>query len=275
MLNVQDEFSRLTDVGVCLAEHVPSPDEYVAEHPEFSRYVAGGWDAGLLRRQHRAFIDTLESIAVRVHRVPPAVGMPWQMYTRDVAFVVGSTMYFSRERGLPEREGEIDVTLEALPAGSVVEIVAGPIEGGDVVVHDGGAFVGLGSRTSPAAVEQLAEHVDVRTLNLGPNVMHLDTRLTLLSDRHALVHAPTFGEPDLTSLRERFELIEITDAECRELATNVLVVDPETVVLDRRQQRIAAQLGRRGYRTITLDYSEPIALSGSFRCATMPLVRTP
>ena len=89
------------------------------------------------------------------------------------------------------------------------------------------------------------------------------------------MHAATFSEPDLARLRDRFELIEITDAECQALATNVVVVDPETVVLDPRQQRIAAQLGRRGYRTVTVDYSEPIALSGSFRCATMPLVRTP
>ena len=176
MLNVHDEFSPLTAVAVCMADQVPSPDEYIADHPEFSRYVAGGWDAGLLRRQHRTFVDTLESLGVRVHRVPPEAGMPWQMYTRDVAFVVGSTMYFSRSRGLPEREGEIDATLEALPTGGAVEIVAGPIEGGDVVVHDGGAFVGLGSRTSPAAAEQLGEHVDVETLHPRP-------------ERHASRHA--------------------------------------------------------------------------------------
>lgn len=274
MLNIVDEYSRLTDVAVCVADHVPDPATYDGDHPEFSKYVPARWDRRLLVAQHRRFIGTLETLGVRVHRVPASRKTPWQMYTRDVAFVVGATMFFGRSRGLPDRMGEIDLAIDALEPDDVVEITAGPVEGGDVVVHDGGAFVGLGSRTSAAAAEQLGDHVAVETLHLGPDVMHLDTRMTVVSARHALVHAPSFTDRDLRRLRERFELIEVTDAECGALATNVLMVDPETVVLDRDQQRIAGRLREFGFRLLELDYSEPIAVSGSFRCATLPLARS-
>jgi len=253
---------------------VPEPATYEGDHPEFSKYVPTTWDRSLLVSQHGHFVDTLETLGVRVHRVPARRELPWQMYTRDVAFVVGATMFFSRSRGLPDRMGEIDVALHALEPDDVVEITAGPLEGGDVVVLGGSVFVGLGSRSSRTAAEELGEHVDVETLHLGSDVMHLDTRMTLLSERHALVHAPSFTEADLRRLRERFELIEITDAECRGLATNVLMIDPETVVLDRRQHRIAGRLRQLGFRPVELDYSEPIAVSGSFRCASMPLARS-
>jgi len=254
VLNIVDEYSRLTDVAVCVADHVPDPATYDGDHPEFSKYVPARWDRRLLVAQHRRFIGTLETLGVRVH--------------------VGATMFFGRSRGLPDRMGEIDLAIDALEPDDVVEITAGPVEGGDVVVHDGGAFVGLGSRTSAAAAEQLGDHVAVETLHLGPDVMHLDTRMTVVSARHALVHAPSFTDRDLRRLRERFELIEVTDAECGALATNVLMVDPETVVLDRDQQRIAGRLREFGFRLLELDYSEPIAVSGSFRCATLPLARS-
>ena len=196
------------------------------------------------------------------------------MYTRDTGFVIGDRLYFSRTRELPERTGEIDRLLSILPTVPATEISA-RIEGGDVMPDSDIVYVGLGTRTDPAAADELAAHVNaqIRPIHLGPQVMHLDTRMTILPGRRLLICPGPFRADDLVHLRKRFHPIEVTEAEARAMATNVFVPNPETVILHSGFPHLADRLRADGLDVIPLDWSEPNALLGSFRCATMPLAR--
>jgi N-dimethylarginine dimethylaminohydrolase len=123
------------------------------------------------------------------------------------------------------------------------------------------------------AVEELRTHIEVIPLYLGPNVMHLDTRMTILPGRRLLIFPGAFRADDLAMLQDRFTLIEVTETETRAMGTNVFVVNPETVVVHAGHARIAQAIEAAGLRAEHVNYSEPNALLRLFRCSTMPLVR--
>ncbi|MBY8977945.1 hypothetical protein KHP62_19190 [Rhodobacteraceae bacterium NNCM2] len=276
MLNIQNETSPLTDLCVCRGTAVPPWEGFKGEHEEFTKFRMLRWDRDKLVRQQERFYEVMEKHGVRLHFVPHSDAHPWQMYTRDTAFVIGDKLFFTRERELPERVGEIDLVLQTLPglgAENLIELSGGRIEGGDVLVDEDTVYIGLGTRTAPEAVEELAGHVDVTPIYLGPNVMHLDTRMTILPGRNLLICPEAFQPDDLAMLRRRFSLIEATEEEARAMGTNVFVVNPETIVMHTGFDRIAGAVRQAGLDTELVDYSEPNALLGSFRCATMPLAR--
>ena len=103
--------------------------------------------------------------------------------------------------------------------------------------------------------------------------MHLDTRLMILAKDKAIVHAASFQSADLDYLKSKYQCIEVTDAEAKALATNVIALNPETLVVERRQHRLQSELIQHGFKVEAVDYSEPIILGGSFRCTTLTLSR--
>ena len=76
-----------------------------------------------------------------------------------------------------------------------------------------------------------------------------------------------------TALRETYELIDVTREEQRVLGTNVLSLDPSTVISQPTSVRINAEMRARGIEVIEVPYSEPPKTGGSFRCSTLPLHR--
>lgn len=275
-LSIHDETAPLTDLCVCRGTAVPDCEGYRNDHPEFDTFPMDHWDREKLLRQQDAFYEVAERHGVRLHFLPHSDAHPWAMYTRDTGFVIGDRLFYAANRQLPERIGEIDLVRAALPGVEPVEITAGRIEGGDVMPEGDLVFVGLGTRTDRAAAEELGRRVAPRVvpLDLGPTVMHLDTRMTILPGRRALICPAAFRPDDLSMLARRFELIEVTGEEARAMATNVFVIDPETVVIHAGFPRIVAAIEAKGLRVEPVDWSEPNALLGSFRCATMPLART-
>ncbi|MEM9059996.1 MAG: arginine deiminase family protein [Pseudomonadota bacterium] len=277
LLHIYDETSPLKDLCVCKGTAVPAFETFENSHEEFTKFPMLRWDRDKLLRQQEEFYVLMDRYGVRLRFVPHSAEHPWQMYTRDTGFVIHDKLYFSNIRELPERTDEIDLVrrcISGVTDADVIDIKSGRIEGGDVLVDNDTVYVGLGTRTTPEAVEELSRHVDVTPVHLGPRVMHLDTRMTILPGRIALVCQTAFKPEDLEMLRSRFALIEVTDAEARAMGTNVFVIDPETVVVHVGFERIADELRSKGLKLELLDYSEPNALLGSFRCATMPLARS-
>ena len=279
-LNITDETAPLTDLCVARGSAIPEYaafDGYRDAPEESEKFVPQPWDRDRFLAQQEGFFEVLDRYDVHLHFVEHHDGHPWQAYTRDTAFVVGQRLFYAADRGLPERTGEIEQVVRSIPEleGQTVELTAGRIEGGDVMPDGDTVFVGLGTRTERATAEELAGHVDAEVipLDLGPRVMHLDTRMTILPGRRALIHPEAFQPDDLARLRTRFTFIEVSAAEAADLATNVFVIDPETVVVHRGHERTAEAIEAEGLRVERVDYRDPIAILGSFRCTTMPLAR--
>ncbi len=281
-LNVKNEYASLKSVAYCLGLYVPVAKSYVTQDPEFHKFhsLKETWDINLLIQQQEAFLELLQSYNVDLIEIEAKKTLPWQMYTRDVAFVIGDKIFYSQNRKFKERNGEFDQLANRINQLSIdkkqcIEIVSGQIEGGDVMPTDDQVLVGLSSRTSQEAIDELAQYVDVKVLNLGENIMHLDTRLMIVSKDIAIIHRSSFNEKDIEYLQKKYTLIEVSDEEAKLLATNVVLLNPETIIVEQQQKRLQNELKQHGFKIEKLSYSEPIKLGGSFRCTSLTLSREP
>ncbi len=273
-LGIYDEFSPLKAVVVCFGSEVPDFESYSSDDPEFTKYHGSPWDKDLFLKQQDAFFSILEKYNVKLIFPETKPKLIWQAYTRDTGFVLGDKFYYSTTRNLGDRNGEDIVLLEALQLDDdQIVVIDAPIEGGDVVANKDEVFVGIGSRTSQEAIDIIQENYPVKVFRMGENVMHLDTRLTLLPKNIALSCTDDFEEADTEFVQKNFELIPVTKAEAQRLGTNVFIINPETVVVPTEHARIADALKKKGLNIELIDYTEPISLGGSFRCTTLPLSR--
>ncbi|MFI0433344.1 MAG: amidinotransferase [Candidatus Nanopelagicales bacterium] len=258
--------------------------------------------------QMAAAIDILRSRGVQVHQVAPidpaeealfadlGEGNTMQYFPRDPIVVIGDKVIEAALRS-PARRSErfaIRRTIaDLVPANSSVaipepmpipegeDISFGPgpfLEGGDVFVLGRDIYVGLTGNASNAAGAAalrgvLGDDYRVHEVPLSSSFLHLDCVLSTLREGLALVCREGFAD-GLPTFLEGWELIDISpaDAEAR-LATNVLVLDPATVLVAEETPEVAEALDRVGQTVITTPFSAVFLWGGAFRCWHHPLVR--
>lgn len=90
---------------------------------------------------------------------------------------------------------------------------------------------------------------------MKPKFLHLDVVFTIINLGLAIVYKEGLEEESY-KLFEKYTKIEITEQEQFELATNVLVVNPQTVIMNSAHHRIAQELQRCDINVITVAMSE-------------------
>ena len=230
-----------------------------------------------IREQQEKFFAMLRSYGAQPLFADPLPNDVHQLYTRDIGFAYRDIFFYNLNRTLPERIPEfsaIEKLLQWETKGiEVKEIKNGKLEGGDVLAAPEVLYMGITNRTNDAAIAEVEKYYPVHRLYLGNQVMHLDTRMTILPREFLLIHSPAFLYNDIYQLQKKFDFIEVTEKEAHGLGTNVLVLNPQTIVVHAGHQRIQKELRERGFTVEVVEYSEPISLQGSFRCTTLPLGR--
>jgi N-dimethylarginine dimethylaminohydrolase len=119
----------------------------------------------------------------------------------------------------------------------------------------------------------MAEHEIVRVPH---GALHLDCCVAPLPDGAALIALAKLPESSFRLLQRVFDkLIPLNaDEAALHLAANLLWLDAARVVSNTAALSTNALLRRRGFQVIELDYSEPVALWGSVRCAVCPIERS-
>jgi N-dimethylarginine dimethylaminohydrolase len=273
--HVRSETGALRSVVVASPRHfepgaainVTQARYFATNPPSASKMVA----------EHEALVRALTARGIDVRWARELPCCPFQVNTRDVGVVVGDHYIPCRMRR-EQRAPEPGAVLNAIPElrEKSWTLPSGFLEGGDVVLDWPDALVGVGERTDLAGCRALAELLGaewhVHPIRLVPEILHLDVVLTLLPGGGALAYLP--GILELPNwVREQYDIIEVTADEQAMLATNVLCIDGLTVVADRRHARVIRQLESRGLNVIALDVEHTTRLGGSFRCATLPLIR--
>lgn len=238
-------------------------------------------DPLLRAAQVESLAALLAARGVEVLRADPVPGCIGQLFTRDVGFAIGTTLFLANPERSDRRREVAGLAAIAARCDDVVALRAGVIEGGDVAVLPNAVLVGVGEKTHPAAVHELATALaergsgkEVVPIELAMDgVIHLDCVFNALAPDLALVFPPAIAPASLSALHARFELIEMSLAETCDVRLNTLSLGPRSVVLHAGNDRLAAILGRRGFETIALDYDEVGKAFGAFRCTTLPLRR--
>ncbi|MBI5222969.1 hypothetical protein HY990_00960 [Candidatus Micrarchaeota archaeon] len=228
--------------------------------------------------EHFGFIMALVSHGIEVQLLPPKENIPEGVYTRDIGFVAGKKLIHCN-MGADVRKPEQEQLI-----GGIIPPREVMIEGGNVVLEGDLLFLGTGDRTNLAAVKWLQEVVgtefEVINVPLKPGILHLDCAFGPIAKPNghpggALVYESAFADPASVTLLKKVygKLHGISQTEAKLLGTNGFWINPETVFVNPRCEKVIEILNNLGTEVIHLPMDEVVLGEGYARCSTLPLVR--
>jgi dimethylargininase len=243
-------------------------------------------DLDLAQREHDVFVETLERLGTRVHRLDDELDSPDLVYPFDPLLVTDRGAIPLRP-GKPNRRSE-PAAIEAwtlaagIPTAGRIE-APGTIEGGDTFwLRPDLLCVGRTLRTNEDGARQLATLVggDVRLFDLpywrGPaELIHLLSVISPVADDLAVVY-PRLLPVGLWRLLGDMgiRLVEVPDDEFATLGCNVLAVRPGVVVVAAGNPVTASSLTAAGCEVHAYPAAEiGINGSGGPTCMTRPILR--
>ena len=228
--------------------------------------------------QHANLIHHMESIGIKVIKLNELEHLNEQVFTRDIGFTIGNTFFVSAMKE-DIRKKEQNILLDWLQRNKVAyfPFETASIEGGDVIIDHSKVWVGISDRTSKEAVavlqSQLPNH-EVSPIKLRKDILHLDCIFNIIDAQTALIYPPAMDSDAYLMLKEEYTLIEVTEEEQFHLGPNVLSLGNKHVISLPENKRMNQKLTEMGFRITEVPFSEIIKSGGSFRCCTLPLIRT-
>ena len=202
---------------------------------------------------------------------------PEQVFTRDIGFTLGQTIFIAN-MATDIRAGEENVLKQWLEDEDIsyYNLAEERIEGGDVIIDQNTIYVGLSDRTDQKAAEHLQRLLtpyQVIPIPFKEKYLHLDCVFNIVSPDVALIYPDALRKNDIELLSSRYELIEVSGEEQFQLGTNVLGIGNKRVLSLPVNEKVNHQLRTRGFHVIEVDITEIIKSGGSFRCCTLPILR--
>ena len=251
-----------------------------------------GWrsapDHAAAAAEHELFRGILEAAGAEVVVSEHDRGNPDAIYVYDPV-LVGSQGAVLLRPGKEGRRGEPSAIAESLADADVpiAAELAEPViaEGGDTVwLDEETLLVGIGYRTSPAAVPALADAfpgVDVIAFDLPHwngrgEVMHLMSFISPLDRDLALVYPRLAPVRLLELLAERgIEIVEVPDEEFETQGPNVLALGPRHALALDGNPETRRRMERAGVDVVVYRGDEISRKGdGGPTCLTRPLLRT-
>jgi N-dimethylarginine dimethylaminohydrolase len=227
--------------------------------------------------QHGEFVKTLKEHGVEVILLPYHKKYPEQVFTRDIGFTLGQTIFVAK-MATDIRAGEEDVLKQWLEDEEIsyFNLAEELIEGGDVIIDQETIYVGLSNRTDLKAAEQLQRLLNqykVIPIPFKEKYLHLDCVFNVVSPEVALIYPNALTKEDIDLFSSRYDLIEVSEEEQFQLGTNVLNIGNKQILSLPVNKNVNTQLRNRGFTVIEVDITEIIKSGGSFRCCTLPILR--
>jgi N-dimethylarginine dimethylaminohydrolase len=227
--------------------------------------------------QHDGFVKTLKNNGIEVILLPYHKKYPEQVFTRDIGFTLGQTIFVAK-MATDIRVGEEDVLKQWLEDEEIsyYNLAEDLIEGGDVLIDRETIYVGLSNRTNQKAAEHLQSllnQFNVIPISFKEKYLHLDCVFNVVSPELALIYPNALTKKDIDLFASRYDLIEVSEEEQFQLGTNVLNIGNKRVLSLPINEKVNKQLRTRGFEVIEVDITEIIKSGGSFRCCTLPILR--
>jgi dimethylargininase len=226
-------------------------------------------DAELAQRQWDGYVAAFRDAGWTTHEVPAAPECPDSVFVEDTMVVYGDLAIIGRP-GAEERWPEIPAAEGEIGAQGyrVVRIEApGTLDGGDVLKHDGTAWVGVGGRTNAAGVAQLKSHLEPFGVHMvsvpATRALHLKSAVSALPDGTIIGYEPVVDDPGVWG--ERFLAVP------EEPGSHVVLLENEALLMSSAAPRTAELFEQRGYRVVGVDISEFEKLEGCVTCLSVRL----
>lgn len=167
----------------------------------------GAPDVERMLVQHADYVRILESLGIEVTVLEGDDTYPDGCFVEDTAVVTPEIAVVTRP-GAPSRRGEVEVIERSLAEHRPIERIVAPgtVDGGDVLVLDDCALIGISARTNEEGAGQLGEILELRGLRCvrlsAGDGLHLKSSVNALGgDRLLVTH--DFSRCDALSDFER------------------------------------------------------------------------
>jgi len=137
-----------------------------------------------------------------------------------------------------------------------------------------------------AAYDWLCEQfpdVTIELVNFYAGV-HIDSTIVPLREGLVMLNASRVTEATVPECLKSWEKIWVNEVVAQDfyqypyaskwIAMNMLVIDPNTVIVDRHQQQLISTLEHHRFTVIPLELRHSRTLGGGFHCVTLDLLRT-
>ena len=230
--------------------------------------------------QHDEFVNTLRGQGIEVILLPYHKKYPEQVFTRDIGFTLGETIFVA-DMASDVRNGEENVLKQWLEDEEIsyYNIIGHQIEGGDVIIDRDTIYIGLSDRTNAEAIGHLQnllkKQFDIIPIDFKSKYLHLDCVFNIVSPELALIYPDALKPEHIDLFKKRYEVIEVSEEEQFTLGTNVLSIGYKKIISLPVNKKVNEELRKRGFEIIEVDITEIIKSGGSFRCCTLPIHREP
>jgi dimethylargininase len=225
-------------------------------------------DADAFRREHSAYVDALTDAGVKVTVLPALEEFPDSVFVEDPALCAGGTAIVLRP-GAESRFGEAVAITPALEKifGKVTSITSGYVDGGDILLGDTEAMIGMSERTNQRGVDALtpvlaAAGYAVRVVHTPPGVLHFKSDCGLL-DTDTIFSTSVLAASGCFA---GYKVIEAPEGE--EAAANLIRVN-DHVFMRTGFPKTEALLRTSGYSVKTLSANEAAKVDGGLSCMSL------
>ena len=229
-------------------------------------------DHRLAIKQHDQYCVALESLPLRVTRLPPDERYPDSTFVEDTAILTERVAVITRP-GAPSRRSEVDdITYTLNQFYSNLKTIAAPgtLDGGDVCQVGERFFIGISARTNEVGATRLSAilktagyastFIDIR--DSFPRLLHLKSGLAYLGGNKLVIDAEL-------SLRVEFQEFEMICTGADEASAANCLAFGNTVLIAAGHPRFEAQLRQLGFNTRALDMSEFQKMDGGLSCLSL------
>ena len=221
--------------------------------------------------EHHAYEALLTQLGATVRRLPAEPDLPDAVFVEDTAVVLDELAIITRP-GAVSRRPETASVAAALAAHRLLARIQGPatLDGGDVLVAGRRVYVGLSTRSSRAAIEQLAgilRPFDYEVIAVGfSGYLHLKSCVTRVAEDLLLLN-PAWVDP---AAFPGYRAIAIDPTEPH--AGNALALGG-AVIHARHFPRTRARLAAEGLYVLPIAIAELAKAEAGVTCCSL-LVRS-
>jgi dimethylargininase len=228
-------------------------------------------DLALARAQHHAYVNALRELGCEVIELPAESDLPDSVFVEDTAFILPEVAVITRP-GADSRKPETESIIRALsPLMRPVRVrEPATVDGGDVLVLGKNIYMGLSTRSTQEAIDQLNNLLceygyTVRGVQLY-DCLHLKSAVTRVDDKTLLINKNWVD----TSHFANFDLIEVDPSE--PYAANCLPVG-EVIIYPAAFPKTRTKLEEKGYKVVAVDVSELAKAEGAVTCCSLIMQR--
>jgi dimethylargininase len=224
-------------------------------------------DVALAREQHRVYEAALRDAGCEVQTLPADPSLPDSVFVEDAAVVFNEVAVITRP-GAESRVPETETVARALAAHRPLVRITAPatLDGGDVLLIGRTVYVGEGTRTNRAGIDQLAAAVaphgyDVRPIAVR-GCLHLKSAATLVAPDTVLCN-PRWVDPAAFAGRRVLDVAAGEPGAANGLLVGARVIYPSNF------PATARQLAERGIALLSLNVSELQKAEGAVTCCSL------